>query len=243
MLNSSALHGKFSQQSEKKNSGSDRTGTYRWYEEVQGVWYDAGCFQDGQVEWLCTKDNTQVMLPPFLYQKLHLYWNLYHKDILYQVEIIHPQILLPYQHTFSTFAWGAESRWLKTLCWSDGAVHERCSSARHLPQNGTLGQHTSASQKKTEVGDANSGMRQNKLEVQFSEGKVMATVFRVTEGVLLAGFLKRGATIDPERYVQKFRKLKQWIRNVLPNRTTNQFLIHPEGTDLSPPEFSLFGAL
>lgn len=44
------------------------------------------------------------------------------------------------------------------------------------------------------------------MKVQFSEGKVVVTVFRVTEGVMLVGFLKRGAKINPVRYVQKFRK-------------------------------------
>jgi hypothetical protein len=51
-------------------------------------------------------------------------------------------------------------------------------------------------------------MRKNKFEVQTSAGKVMASVFWVIEGVLLAEFFKRGATINSERYVQTFRKLK-----------------------------------
>jgi len=51
-------------------------------------------------------------------------------------------------------------------------------------------------------------MKENKFKVQTSAGKIMANVFCVTEGILLPEFLKRGVTINSERYVQTFRKLK-----------------------------------
>jgi hypothetical protein len=83
-------------------------------------------------------------------------------------------------------------------------------------------------------------------------------------------FLERGATIDPERYVQTLKKLKQRIRMVRPYRKMNQVLfLHdnarphtslntreaiatmgrtvlphpPYSPDLAPPDFHLFGPL
>jgi uncharacterized membrane protein len=47
-----------------------------------------------------------------------------------------------------------------------------------------------------------------KFKVQNSAGKVMATVFWDSEGILLVQFLKTGATINSERYVQMLKKLK-----------------------------------
>jgi len=44
-------------------------------------------------------------------------------------------------------------------------------------------------------------MKENKFRVQISAGKVMAIVRWVIEVILLAEFLKTGATINSERYV------------------------------------------
>jgi hypothetical protein len=53
--------------------------------------------------------------------------------------------------------------------------------------------------KKTDVRGAKSGRGRKKFKVQTSAGKVMASVFWVIEGILLAEFLKRGVTINSER--------------------------------------------
>jgi hypothetical protein len=50
-------------------------------------------------------------------------------------------------------------------------------------------------------------MSENKFKVQTSAGKVMAGVFWDSEGILLVEFLKRGATINSEQYVQILKKL------------------------------------
>jgi hypothetical protein len=47
-------------------------------------------------------------------------------------------------------------------------------------------------------------MRENKFKVQTSAGKVIW----VSEGIFLVEFLKRGATISSERYVQTLKTLK-----------------------------------
>ena len=72
---------------------------------------------------------------------------IYDGDILCEVGVNYPRRLLLYQHTFFTFAWDAECRSRKTLCWSVGAVRARCILARRRPQNGALGEHTAAGQK------------------------------------------------------------------------------------------------
>jgi hypothetical protein len=72
---------------------------------------------------------------------------IYHGYILYKVKIIFPRSLLHYQHTFYTFAWDAVCRSRITLCWGVGALHARCVSVRHRPQNGVLGVHPSGGRK------------------------------------------------------------------------------------------------
>jgi hypothetical protein len=67
-------------------------------------------------------------------------------------------------------------------------------------------------------------MRENKFKVQISAGNVLAIVFQDGEGILLVEFLKRGATINIERYVQTLKTLKQRIRRVRPNRKMSQVL-------------------
>jgi hypothetical protein len=70
-------------------------------------------------------------------------------------------------------------------------------------------------------------MWEKKLKVQISAGKVLASAFWDIEGILLVKFLKRGATINSERYVQTLQKLKQRIRRVRPNRKPKHVLILP----------------
>ena len=53
----------------------------------------------------------------------------------------------------------------------------------------------------------------------------MASVFWDIEGVLLAEFLKGGATINSERYVQTLKKLKQRIRRIRPNKNMTEVLL------------------
>jgi hypothetical protein len=70
-------------------------------------------------------------------------------------------------------------------------------------------------------------MRENNLKVKSSACKVMAIVFWDTEGLLLVEFLKRGATLNSDQYVQTLKKLKRQIRKVRPNRKMNQVFILP----------------
>ena len=46
---------------------------------------------------------------------------------------------------------------------------------------------------------------QNKFKVQTSVTKVMASVFLESEGILLVKYLERGATVNPEQYMQTKR--------------------------------------
>jgi len=55
--------------------------------------------------------------------------------------------------------------------------------------------------------------------------KVVASIFWDSEGVLLAECLKRGATVNSERYVQTLKKLKQQIRRIRPNKNMTEVLI------------------
>ena len=48
----------------------------------------------------------------------------------------------------------------------------------------------------------------NKFKVQTSTGKVMASVLRDSEGILLVEFLKRGATFSSEQCVRTSKKFK-----------------------------------
>jgi hypothetical protein len=48
----------------------------------------------------------------------------------------------------------------------------------------------------------------NKINAQTSVGKVMASVFWSSEEILLVEFVKRGATISSEQYVEALKKLK-----------------------------------
>jgi len=48
----------------------------------------------------------------------------------------------------------------------------------------------------------------NKFKVQTSVGKIMDSVFWNSEGILLANFVKRSATINSEQCVQTLTKLK-----------------------------------
>jgi hypothetical protein len=67
----------------------------------------------------------------------------------------------------------------------------------------------------------------NKFKVQTSAGKVMASVFWDSEGILLVGFLKRGASLNSEQYVQTLEKLEEGIRWVQPCRKMNEVLVLP----------------
>jgi histone-lysine N-methyltransferase SETMAR len=58
----------------------------------------------------------------------------------------------------------------------------------------------------------------------ISTGKVLAIVLWDCEGIFLVKFVKRGATINQERYVQTFKKLKQQIPRVERNRGMNHVL-------------------
>jgi hypothetical protein len=86
-------------------------------------------------------------------------------------------------------------------------------------------------------------MRKNKFKEQTSAGKVMAGVFSYNEGILLEESLKRGATVNSERYVRTLKKMKHRIRSFQPNRQTYQARILPTVSIFAPSVFHLFGPL
>ena len=63
-------------------------------------------------------------------------------------------------------------------------------------------------------------MGENKFKATTSAGKVIASVFLYNEGILLGEFMKRGATVNSERYVRTLNKLKHRIRSFEPNNDT-----------------------
>jgi hypothetical protein len=69
-------------------------------------------------------------------------------------------------------------------------------------------------------------MKNNKFKVQTFACEVMAIVFWYGEEMLVE-FLKRGATLNSERYLQILKKLKQRIRRIRPYRKMNQVLFLP----------------
>ena len=65
-------------------------------------------------------------------------------------------------------------------------------------------------------------MMDNKFKVQTSAGKVIASVFWDSEGILLVEFLNSGATISSEQYVPTLKKFKEWTWKFWPNSDMNQ---------------------
>ena len=73
-------------------------------------------------------------------------------------------------------------------------------------------------------------IRENKFRAQTCSGKITASAFRESEGTFLVEFLKRGATVKSERYVQILKKLKQPILRFRPNMKMNQVVILYDNT-------------
>lgn len=73
-------------------------------------------------------------------------------------------------------------------------------------------------------------VQEDKIKVQAYVGKVTTSVFWESVENLLEEFLKRGATIRSEQYVQTLMKLTKGIRRVRLNRNKNQVLILPTVT-------------
>lgn len=102
---------------------------------------------------LCnTRGGTKVMPPIFFVRNCNYSYNeidIYHECVLYKGQIIFPQILLYFQHTFPTLVTDAVCRSPKTSRPSLGDMHTYavfCVSARCGPQIGLLGVHPSAGQ-------------------------------------------------------------------------------------------------
>ena len=112
--------------------------------------------------------------------------------------------------------------------------------------------------------------RTKKFKAQNSAGKIMATVFWDSQGVILVDFLPKGETINSEVYIETLRKLKAKIRRVRPNLDmANVLLQHdnarphtsirtmeaitsfgwtviphpPYSPDLAPSDYHLFGPM
>lgn len=61
------------------------------------------------------------------------------------------------------------------------------------------------------------------FKVQNSAGKVTASLFGGSEGILLTEFLETDVTVNSKRHVWTLQKLKQRIRKDRPNTKMNQF--------------------
>ena len=59
--------------------------------------------------------------------------------------------------------------------------------------------------------------RTKKFKAQKFAGKIMATVFWDSQGVILVDFFSKGETTNSEVYIETLRKLKAKIRHVRPN--------------------------
>ena len=70
-------------------------------------------------------------------------------------------------------------------------------------------------------------MRNKKFKVQTCTSEDTANVFWDSAEMLLVVFLKRGATIDSERFVQILKKLKQRIGRMRPNKKLHHVLLLP----------------
>ena len=70
--------------------------------------------------------------------------------------------------------------------------------------------------------------RTKKFKAQNSAGKIMATVFWDSQGVILVDFLPKGETINSEVYIETLRKLKAKIRRVRPNLDMANVLLQHE---------------
>jgi len=92
-----------------------------------------------------------------------------------------------------------------TLCWSVGALHAHCVSARLHPQDGALQVHPSPGQNVGSRTVLNRNCGEDKgeeMQVAVFYGQSHGKSFGDREGILLVEFLERGATVDSERYVQ-----------------------------------------
>ena len=112
--------------------------------------------------------------------------------------------------------------------------------------------------------------KKKKFKAIPSAGKVMATVFWDSEGVILFDVLPHGATINSEVYCATLRKLKKRVQRVRRHKNANELLIlhdnarphtslrtreeltklqwtvlpHPPySPDLAPSDFHLFGPM
>jgi hypothetical protein len=77
--------------------------------------------------------------------------------------------------------------------------------------------------------------RENKFRAQTCADKFTASAFRESEEVCLVEFLKRGATVHSERYVQILKKLKQPILRFRPNMRWTKLsscMTTPDGTQV-----------
>jgi histone-lysine N-methyltransferase SETMAR len=64
-----------------------------------------------------------------------------------------------------------------------------------------------------------------KFKAAPSAGKIMATIFWDSEGLLLVNIMPRGATINSEAYVKTLKKLHSRMRRVRPHRQMEDVLL------------------
>lgn len=129
---------------------------------------------------------------------------------------------------------------------------------------------TPESKRKSMVWKGKDEKAPKKAKVVESAGKVMATVFWDSKGVLLIDYLPRGATINAERYCEVLKKLRRAIQNKRRGKLSKTvFLFHdnarphaarltqdllegfkwdvfghpPYSPDLAPSDFHLFPQL
>jgi hypothetical protein len=72
-------------------------------------------------------------------------------------------------------------------------------------------------------------MKEHKFkQMETSADKIMTSLLCDSNGIVFVEFLKGGAIISSQRYVQTLKKLNR-IRNVRPKRKMNLVLILPTG--------------
>jgi hypothetical protein len=120
-----------------------------------------------------------------------------HKYVLHRVDFVFPQSLLRYQHTCSTCEWDAVKLYAEASELFRQLRFSSSSSAKRRLRNASLRDQKGGSRRvlKWTMGE----MRENNFKAHTSAAKVMASVFWDSEGILLAEFSERRATMNSQR--------------------------------------------
>jgi len=121
--------------------------------------------------------------------------------------------------------------WRTPAQWAGG----RCFSFKNSYRWWNLGSSLRPTDENTINGMVSSSSSRKKIfKVQTSAGKVTASAFWDSQGILLVELLERGVTINSGRYVQTLKKLKQRMRIVRPRRKMDHVLSCRTTPDRTP---------